>query len=101
MKCTVTFGLGNSPAEERAVAASRGKEVRIMELARVRGRSGEEGRSGIAEVCGSEGVVVLEGPGEDILLWWWVVWCLRRDRGDKAESLGRCCSRVKWFCQNM
>lgn len=42
----MTFGLGNSPAELSALEASRGRLVRIMELASVRGRSGEEGRSG-------------------------------------------------------
>lgn len=40
MKCTVTLGFGKSPAVESAEAASRGREVRIMEEAIVRGRSG-------------------------------------------------------------
>lgn len=36
----MTFGLGKSAALERAEAASRGRWVRIMEEAIVRGRSG-------------------------------------------------------------
>lgn len=69
LKCTVTFGLGNSPAAERAEAASRGSEVRIMDDAIVRGRSGSCGpASGIALAL-SDGVLDLNGlsDGDDIL----------------------------------
>jgi len=59
LKCTVTLGLGKSPAELRALAASRGSEVRIIEEARVSGRSGEVVRSGICDGSG-----VWEGEGE-------------------------------------
>jgi hypothetical protein len=60
----VTFGLGNSAAVERAVAASRGSEVRIMEDARVRGRSGSwEVESGMALLL-SAGVEEREGFGD-------------------------------------
>jgi hypothetical protein len=70
LKCTVTLGFGNSPAADRAEAASRGNEVKIMEDAIVRGRSGSRGpSSGIAFIL-SDGVLDLEGlsDGEDILL---------------------------------
>lgn len=64
---------------ERAVAASRGSEVRIMDEARVRGMSGEWEESGIAFWL-SVGVEERGGvgDGEDILVfggafvgWWW------------------------------
>lgn len=47
MKRTVTFAVGKVPAEERALDASRGRCVRMMEDASVRGSCGEEARSGI------------------------------------------------------
>jgi hypothetical protein len=62
--------LGNSAAVERAVAASRGNEVRIIEDARVRGRSGSwEVESGMALLL-SAGVEEREGlgDGEDIFV---------------------------------
>jgi len=87
LNLTVTFALRNVPAEERALAASRGSAVRIMEEAMVSGRSGsvvEE--SGIAFTFAfSVGVDVREGVwrGEDIFA------CLRCFVG--------CVWRVGWF----
>jgi hypothetical protein len=61
----VTLGLGNSPALARAVAASCGSEVRIMDEANVRGRSGEclfeSGMAFEASVAGGEGLDMLAG----------------------------------------
>ncbi|KAG9237028.1 ketopantoate hydroxymethyltransferase-domain-containing protein [Amylocarpus encephaloides] len=48
LKCTVTLGFGKSPAWESAEVASRGREVRMMEEAMVRGRSGSWVESGMA-----------------------------------------------------
>ncbi len=68
----MTFGLGNSPADDKAEAASRGSEVRILEDASVRGRSGSwDSESGIAALSvarvaerdggdGGDGLVILE-----------------------------------------
>ena len=62
MKRTVILAVGKDPAPERAVVASRGREVRIIEEARSRGREGEETRSGITEGAARDGV----GEGEGI-----------------------------------
>ncbi len=67
----MTLGLGNSAALERAVAASRGRDVRIMEDARVRGRSGScEVESGIALLL-SAGVDEREGFGDEADILWY------------------------------
>lgn len=66
MKWTVTFGLGNEPADCNAEEASRGSEVRIKEEASVRGRSGEFSREGIA--VEEEEEASSRGGGEDILV---------------------------------
>lgn len=65
-KRTVTLAAGNSPAEARAVEASWGRAVRIIEDARVKGRSlSGYSESGIA----APGVVGSEGEnGEAILV---------------------------------
>lgn len=66
LNLTVTLALGNVPAVRRALAASRGRAVRIMEEAIVRGRSGERGtESGIAAV-GRGDWGVEEGVGEEV-----------------------------------
>lgn len=67
---TVIFCDGNSPAVRSAVAVSRGKAVRIMDEARVRGRS----LSGRSE---SGMPAVSEGPREEGILGevvWWSRW---------------------------
>lgn len=61
---TFIFAAEKLPAKAKADAASRGKEVRIMEDAMVRGRSlSGNSESGIA----AEGTGVGEGLGVDIL----------------------------------
>lgn len=63
--------VGNSPAEARAVEASRGREVRIIDEARVRGRSSSgysESGMAAAPVAGSEGVLEREGEFEEAIL---------------------------------
>jgi len=76
LKCTATLGLGKSPAVESAVAASRGREVRIMDEARVSGMSGSwSAESGIALLLVlSAGVLDREGDGDgdDIFVAWWL-----------------------------
>ena len=58
----MTFGLGNSAADERAVAASRGRVERMIELAIVSGMSGSwEVESGIGLLLSAE--VPGLGPG--------------------------------------
>lgn len=54
MNRTVIFGKGNVPADWRAVEASRGRWVRIIEDARVSGRSGVTGREGMVWSGGVE-----------------------------------------------
>jgi hypothetical protein len=67
LNLTLIFAVGKFPAAERADAASRGREVRIIDEASVRGRSVSlNSESGIAGE-GSEGDGVLEGLGVDIL----------------------------------
>ena len=73
----MTFGLGKSAADERALAASRGRCVMIIEEAIVSGRSGSwSAESGIALLL-SAGVLGLDpefdGTGDVggcILQWW-------------------------------
>jgi len=56
----VTFWVGKEDADARADAASRGRWVRIMELASVRGReSGGRSESGIALASEGEDVILL------------------------------------------
>jgi hypothetical protein len=59
----VTLGFGKSPAVDKAEAASRGREVRIIDEAMVSGRSGSwSAESGMA-VWGS-----LEEDGEEVMV---------------------------------
>ena len=56
------LGVGNSPALARAVAASCGSDVRIMDEASVRGRSGEclfESGMAFEDSGGGEGLDML------------------------------------------
>ena len=62
---TFIFAVGKFPAADKAEAASRGREVKIMDEAMVRGRSlSWNSESGIA----AEGVGVWEWLGVDILM---------------------------------